>query len=145
MTVRVAPPVVDALAAGLVDYAGLFPPASLDMATAVRNYAAYRAASQRRMLGRFIVPVSRLPEFAAAAAGLLPTGRSDSPWRLAALGGTNLTNDLQEIAGPTKGVPTADLLVWSLTLWKSKLRRPLPSMASPPPCRNASRCTSKYR
>ena len=27
---------------GLIDYAGLFPPASLDMPTAVRNYAAYR-------------------------------------------------------------------------------------------------------
>ena len=30
------------LLAGIVDYAGLFPPAGLDMATAIRNYAEYR-------------------------------------------------------------------------------------------------------
>ena len=36
-----------ALLGGIVDYAGLFPPAALDMPTAVRNYAAYRARSRR--------------------------------------------------------------------------------------------------
>ena len=35
-----------ALLAGLVDYAGLFPPAGLDMSVAVHNYAAYRAGDE---------------------------------------------------------------------------------------------------
>ena len=53
---------VDALLAGLVDYAGLFPPASEDMRDALENYASYRASDDRSALGRFIVPVSRLKE-----------------------------------------------------------------------------------
>jgi len=53
---------VRALLADIVDYAGLFPPASLDMATAVRNYLAYRGETTSWMLGRFVVPVARLDE-----------------------------------------------------------------------------------
>lgn len=55
-----------ALVAGAVDYAGLFPPASLDMAAAVQNYAAYRASDDAWMLGRFVVPVARLDEWRGA-------------------------------------------------------------------------------
>lgn len=72
-----------AFLAGIVDYAGLFPPASLDMQTAVRAYAAYRMESDRDLLGRFIVPVSRLEEFSHAADALLP--RDGSPWELSAI------------------------------------------------------------
>jgi hypothetical protein len=45
----------------LIDYAGLFPPAALPMADAVRNYAAYRAGEHAWMLGRFIVPAENVP------------------------------------------------------------------------------------
>src|SRR4051812_36374406 len=55
---------VRALLTGVVDYAGLFPPAGLDMQTAVRNYVEYRSDPSSWMLGRFVVPVSRLQEFA---------------------------------------------------------------------------------
>ena len=41
---------------GLVDYAGLFPPASLDMAAAVDEYAAHRAEQEAWMLGRSSQP-----------------------------------------------------------------------------------------
>ena len=34
---------IRALLTGSIDYAGLFPPAGLDMASAVENYARYRA------------------------------------------------------------------------------------------------------
>ena len=61
---------VGILVAGLVDYAGLFPPASLAMNGAVANYAAYRASSDADMLGRFVVPVSRLTEWKEATATL---------------------------------------------------------------------------
>jgi hypothetical protein len=51
-----------ALLEGVVDYAGLFPPASLDVVATARNYAAYRAGEDRWMLGRFVVGVAKLPE-----------------------------------------------------------------------------------
>lgn len=57
---------IHALLDGLIDYAGLFPPASLNMQTAVRNYASYRTSEHAYALGRFVVPVQRLEEFAAA-------------------------------------------------------------------------------
>ncbi len=61
-----------ALLTGLVDYAGLFPPARLDMAKAVATHARHRAGAHAYGLARFICPASRLNEFAAAAAPLLP-------------------------------------------------------------------------
>jgi hypothetical protein len=67
-----------ALLEGAVDYAGLFPPAALDLPAAVRNYAAYRASADRWMLGRFVVGVARLPELRATVARL----RGTEPWPL---------------------------------------------------------------
>lgn len=52
--------------AGLVDYAGLFPPASLDMPAAVRKYREYLLGDDSWALGRFVVPATRLEEFSAA-------------------------------------------------------------------------------
>ena len=46
----------------LVDYAGLFPPARLAMADAVAEYIAARSGPYAWMLGRFIVPLSRISE-----------------------------------------------------------------------------------
>jgi hypothetical protein len=71
--------------AGIVDYAGLFPPAGLNMDMAVRNYAAYHAGEDRDLLGRFVVPAVRLDEFGAAAREFLP--RDDAPWPLSVLVG----------------------------------------------------------
>lgn len=45
---------------GLVDYAGLFPPARLGLDEAVPNFAAYRQSRDAWMLGRFICPAARL-------------------------------------------------------------------------------------
>lgn len=72
---------------GLVDYAGLFPPASEDMRTAVENYAAYRASADRAALGRFIVPLARLGEFESAAREPMRRGDASEPWRLSVLVG----------------------------------------------------------
>lgn len=76
----------------LIDYAGLFPPAGLDMARAVSNYARYRTTAHSWALGRFIVPAARLPEFEQH---FTPDG---SPWHLSALIGNNLNVDLASIA-----------------------------------------------
>jgi hypothetical protein len=61
---------VRTLLAGAIDYAGVFPPASLPMADAVRNYARYQAGQDAWALGSFVLPLDRLDEFDAAAAGL---------------------------------------------------------------------------
>ncbi len=86
----------------IVDYAGLFPPARLDMPATVRNYADYRAAADAWMLGRIVVPVARLDEFERDASALLPAGRDAEPWHLSALtapaGDPGLRGDLERIA-----------------------------------------------
>ena len=57
-----APPAsASALLAAVVDYAGLFPPAALDMAAAVAEYAASLAGPDAWMLGRFVVMAEQLP------------------------------------------------------------------------------------
>ena len=76
---------VRALLRGSIDYAGLFPPAGLEMSTAVANYADYRRSSERWALGRFVVPAARLDELAAAAADLAPSSPSADAWPLAVL------------------------------------------------------------
>jgi hypothetical protein len=75
----------DALLNGLIDYAGLFPPAGEDMRTAVHNYAEYLRGPDRAALGRFIVPLARLAEFEDAAGHLLPREPTDDPWRISVL------------------------------------------------------------
>lgn len=67
----------------IVDYAGLFPPAGLDMETAVRNYGEYQKSSQRWMLSRVIVPALQLKDFESAASEFLP--QDELPWRISAL------------------------------------------------------------
>lgn len=53
----------------LIDYAGLFPPAKLAMPDAVTEYAAALRSPYAWMLGKFIVPLSRVPELLAASPG----------------------------------------------------------------------------
>jgi len=47
---------------GLIDYAGLFPPAGLPMEDAATNYAAYKRQHHEWMLSSFICPAARLGE-----------------------------------------------------------------------------------
>lgn len=90
------PAVVRVLLRGAIDYAGLFPPASLEMAPAVANYAAYRASSDAWALGRFIVPATRLDEFEdAAGEHLSRPGRE--PWRLSVLASGALESNAERV------------------------------------------------
>lgn len=83
------------LLAGAVDYAGLFPPAGLEMAEAVRAYASHRTSPQSWMLGRFVVTAARLRELHGQLAGAGPP--AGGPWRLAALVGRDFHADLESI------------------------------------------------
>jgi hypothetical protein len=81
------------LLAGLVDYAGLFPPAALSMDEAVAEYARRRRSPESWMLGRFVLPASRLAELGRAADAHLPEPGAGAPWRLSALLGGDVHGD----------------------------------------------------
>jgi len=63
-----------ALLTGVIDYAGLFPPAKLPLDQAIRNYARYRQSPESWMLGRFICPADRLQELVPFLDLLLESG-----------------------------------------------------------------------
>lgn len=58
-----------ALLAGAIDYAGMYPPASLPLEQAVANYRRYRADPEAWMLGRFVCPAAKLAELTAMGWG----------------------------------------------------------------------------
>ncbi len=93
-------PGLRALLEGIVDYAGLVPPARLDMAETTANYAEYLAGESAWMLGRVVIPVKRLDEFEKHAARFLPV--SDEPWQISGLTSAaddpRFEEDLQRIA-----------------------------------------------
>lgn len=62
---------IEALLHGFIDYAGLYPPAGLEMRAAVRNYLAYREGPHAPVLGRFIVDMLRMQEFKECAGDVL--------------------------------------------------------------------------
>ena len=72
-----------ALLTGVIDYAGMFPPASLPLEEAIRNYARYRQEPESWMLGRFVCPAGRLVELAPFVEELFS---SRPPLPLAVLG-----------------------------------------------------------
>ncbi len=87
---------VRALLSGAVDYAGLFPPAGLSMIDAFINYAAYRNSNYSWMLGRFIVPASRLEEFHECAREFAPS-TSETSWRLSVIVADDITETIYKI------------------------------------------------
>jgi hypothetical protein len=74
-----------ALLNGLIDYAGLFPPARLAMPAAAAAYCEHRASPCAWMLGRFICPANRLGELEEQLDLLVPAGTA--PLRVSLLGG----------------------------------------------------------
>jgi hypothetical protein len=80
-----------------IDYAGLFPPAGLDMGAAVDNYHRYRAGDAAWALGRFILPASRLAQFEGAAGDRLSGTSAGQPCLLSVLAGTDLETELSQV------------------------------------------------
>lgn len=101
MPVRAIPLTDDAsriLLEGIVDFAGLFPPASLALPAAVRGYAHYRGGGAGWMLGRFVCPANALEQFSEAADPLLPRDAGAIPWQLTVTGSGDTAADLAAIA-----------------------------------------------
>jgi hypothetical protein len=90
------PAALDALLNGLIDYAGLFPPAKLPMADAVRHHAGYLQTGHSAKLGRFILPLARLAEFEGEYAKL--DSAAQHGWRLSVLSGPDPKVDCAAIS-----------------------------------------------
>ncbi|MEX1054553.1 MAG: hypothetical protein WED81_00890, partial [Rhodothermales bacterium] len=56
------PPGLQALLKEIIDYAGIFPPASLHLEEAARRFALYRSSENSWMLASFVCPAPRLKE-----------------------------------------------------------------------------------
>lgn len=53
---------LETLLADLIDYAGLFPPAGLDVRAALTNYRIYAQSRHAAALGRFVIDMPRIPD-----------------------------------------------------------------------------------
>ena len=53
---------IKTFAGNIIDYAGLFPPAGLELGQAFHNYLFYRQGDMKWMLNKFIIPAGRLEE-----------------------------------------------------------------------------------
>jgi len=80
----------------IIDYAGLFPPSQVSMTDAVLNYTTYRHSNYGWMLGRFVLPVSRLDEFYESAQEFLPKN-GKNVWKLSVLAGEDLNATVRTI------------------------------------------------
>jgi hypothetical protein len=73
---------LQALLTGSIDYAGMFPPCSLDLEPALRNQAQYIRSDDAWMLNGFVLPVAQFE----SAKLLLPQFDPSHPLRVSALG-----------------------------------------------------------
>jgi hypothetical protein len=99
---------LDTLFSGLIDFAGLFPPANLDMPAAVRAYARFRKHPRSLFLGGLVLPVARLDEFGRVLAAMSHDERGRSAWRVSALVGDDVDGDLSDAvrrAAPDARIP----------------------------------------
>jgi hypothetical protein len=82
---------------GLIDYAGLFPPDNLEMSAAVSNFISYRNDANAWMLGRFLLPISRIDDFENVSSRLLP-GENSLPISLSVTADSDLLGGLKRVA-----------------------------------------------
>ena len=79
-----AEPVMEHVLDGLIDYAGLFPPASCSLKETISNHAVFLKGGDGWMVGRLILPAHLLEEASVLAtqAGAEP---GDAAWFVSAL------------------------------------------------------------
>ena len=95
------------LLSGLIDYAGLFPPATLNMPKTAQNYARDGMGEFHWALGRLVCPASRLEELTEHARILMPGSHAFSgyveqpdrsePWSISVVMDTPLSDGLDLI------------------------------------------------
>ena len=77
----------------LIDYAGLFPPAKLEIEPSLKNYAEYINSTDKWMISQFIIPVSRLDEIPT---GLMKKYSENFPLSLSLISG-DICNDIATV------------------------------------------------
>jgi hypothetical protein len=116
---------VGALLTRIVDYAGLFPPASLDMDRAVRKFRTYLGGDHAWMLANFVLPAARLAEFADTFAAIC-CDEQEQPWTLSVVtSADSAPEDLQAIDDFQQGaafLSAVEIKVPTLTTARSILK-----------------------
>ncbi len=84
-----------ALLTGIIDYAGLFPPAKLPLDAAVENYAVYEKGEHAWMLSRFVCGASILPGMDIYVSALSRGQAGGWPIAVAGRGGEDLISFLE--------------------------------------------------
>lgn len=97
---------------GLIDYAGLFPPASRTIGDAVAEYARMRSEDTRWIVGKFLCRASELELLAAATVSHMRRG--DTPWDVGVIfdmgpgAAAMLVNDFQTEMSPALSVRSVE-------------------------------------
>ena len=73
---------------GLIDYAGLFPPAKLPLDEAIAEYIFHLKEDKKWMLGRFIIPITQLNDLEE----FIPQFKDVGTLRLSVLGGQSTSD-----------------------------------------------------
>jgi hypothetical protein len=73
MTEGKTSPSLRAFMTRIIDYAGLYPPASLSLEEAITNFVRYQDVPEKWMLARFIIPAKRFPELSQLAERVFPS------------------------------------------------------------------------
>lgn len=98
--------------ASIIDYAGVFPPASLSMEAAVDTYRRHRATADRWVLGRFLCRASQLEDLAAVAMATMH--RDERQWDVGVIfdvstgAATSLAREFHRELGPAMAVTAAE-------------------------------------
>ena len=101
--------------AAFVDYAGVFPPASLTVADATACYRAARTSQESWVAGRFLIRTSQLQELAAEATATMQPG--EDPWEVSAIfdsratAAASLASDFHAEMEPALTVAAAEALI----------------------------------
>jgi hypothetical protein len=122
----------------VIDYAGLFPPAGLDMRQTVRNYAEYTMHPCSFALSRLVVPAARLDELDEEVASLRDNGNQRDRWPLSVLIGDDWRADLGDILALGNGRAARDAFVIDAVEVKApadlddvvRIRRAIPERAT---------------
>jgi hypothetical protein len=96
-------PSLQAFLAGLIDYAGLFPPAQLLLPEAFRNYLHYQREPDAFMLGRFVCPAARLKDLGDLRKDAPDAGAS-LPLSVLGRGGENCSEFLQGLEADVEAI-----------------------------------------
>ena len=100
---------IRALMSGMIDYAGLFPPATLDMRPVVRNYADYISGDDSWALGGLVVPAARLTEFTEVFNEVCCDER-EKAWLLNVLGSDDPADNVTRLSGFMQGAALIDAI-----------------------------------